>query len=201
MTAMPADYAMSGGGYPVELQVAGPEPQSRLSVLLRIFLAIPHLIIVAALGYAVAVTVFIAWLAILITGKCPEGLAKFHAGYLRWNTRTTGYLYLLTGRYPAFSLEDDGSYPVRALVTPQVENRNRLTVLIRILMVIPHVIVLYILGIVASVLLLVAWVVGVFTGSVPAGIHTFLAGTLRWATRVMAYLLLLTDEYPPFSMS
>ena len=200
MTTMPADYALPGGGYPIELQVDPPQPQGRLSVFLRFIFAIPHLIIIGALGYAVGVTAFIAWLVILFTGKCPEGLAKFHAGYIRWSARSTAYVYLLSGRYPPFSLDDDSNYPVRANITPQIEGRNRLTVLLRVFMIIPHVIVLAVLMAVGAVLLLVGWLAGIFTGSVPAGIHTYLGGTLRWSTRVMAYYYVLTDESPPFGL-
>lgn len=201
MTTMSADYAMSGGGYPASIDVDGPQPQNRLSVLLRIFYVIPHALVLAILGYAIGVTAFIAWLVIVITGKCPAGLAKFHAGYLRWNTRAGGYVFLLTDKYPAFSMDADNAYPIRVSIQDQLENRNRLTVLLRLIMVIPHVIALGVIGIVAEVLLFVAWLVALFTGSVPEGIHTFLAGFLRWSVRVNAYALMLTDEYPPFSMS
>ncbi|MCC7363273.1 MAG: DUF4389 domain-containing protein [Dehalococcoidia bacterium] len=198
---MSADYTMSGGGYPVGIEIDGPQPQNRLSVLLRFLYVIPHALVLAILAYAIGVTTFIAWLIIVVTGKCPAGLAKFHAGYLRWSTRMGGYMFLLTDKYPAFSMDADNAYPIRVSIQDQLENRNRLTVLLRLIMVIPHVIALSVVGIVAEVLLFVAWLVALFTGSVPEGIHTFLAGFMRWYNRVGAYAILLTDEYPPFSMS
>lgn len=200
MTAAAAGYQATGA-YPADFQVEPPAPQSRLTVFFRIILAIPHLIILGALNYVVGVTALIAWVAILVTGKCPDGLWKFHAGYLRWYGRAYAYIELLNDRYPPFSLDDDPNYPARFIVEPQLEARNRLTVFLRLILVIPHGIALAVLGIVASILLLIGWIVALVTGSVPAGIHNFLAGVLRWTMRVLAYAYLLRDEYPPFSLS
>lgn len=200
MTAAAAGFETTGS-YPADLHTDPPQTQSRLSVFFRLILAIPHTIILGALAYVVSVTAFIAWIAILVTGKCPEGLWKFHAGYLRWTARANGYMYLLTDRYPPFSLDDDVNYPVRFTAEPQLDGRNRLTVFFRPLLMIPHAIALAVLGIVASILLLVGWIIALFTGRVPDGIHTFLAGVMRWSMRLSAYIFLLRDEYPPFSMN
>lgn len=71
----------------------------------------------------------------------------------------------------------------------------------RMLMVIPHAIVLYFLQIAAQVVALISWFAALFTGSVPAGMHGFLAGYVRWNARYVAYAFLLVDEYPPFSLT
>jgi len=190
------------GSYPIGLNVADPAPQSRLTVFFRIFMIIPHEIILYFLNIAAQVVLLIAWFAILFTGRYPAGLLNFTCGYIRWTTRVNGYAYLLTGAYPPFSLGTD-EYAIRVDCEGQVEGRNRLTTFwpIRFIMAIPHFIVLAILAIVAFVLIVVAWLIALFTGSVPAGLHNFLAGFLRWYTRVNAYVLLVTDQYPPFSMS
>ncbi|MCK9517890.1 MAG: DUF4389 domain-containing protein [Dehalococcoidia bacterium] len=200
MTTTSAEFAMAGGAYPVEVQVEPPVEQNRLSVLLRIIFAIPHAIIISALGYVVGVTAFIAWLIILFTGKCPPGLLKFHAGYVRWAARAYGYLGLLTDKYPPFSLDDDPAYPIRVSVAEAAEGRNRLTVFFRVILAIPHLIVLSILGLVVYIVAFIAWIIALITGVVPEGMHNFIGGVLRWSTRVNAYLYLLRDEYPPFSL-
>ena len=56
-------------------------------------------------------------------------------------------------------------------------------------------------GFAAEIALLIAWVVALFTGRVPSGLHGFMASFLRYSTRVNAYLLLLADPWPPFSNS
>ena len=191
----------AAGSYPVRLEVDPAAPQSRLSVFFRILYAIPQYIVMYFVVLAAQVVTFIAWLAILFTGRYPAGMLKFSIGALRWQMRVSAYIFLLTGKYPPFSLDDDSSYPVRLSVDGQVEGRNRLTCFFRILMVIPQIIVLYIVMIVAEICLLIGWIAAVFTGSVPAGLHNFIAGTMRWQARVSSYMQLHIDQYPPFSMS
>lgn len=80
------------------------------------------------------------------------------------------------------------------------EKMSRLTTFFRVFMIIPHVIVLELLGIVAGLLMLASWFVILFTGKLPRGMFNFVAGYNRWSTRVNGYSSLLTDKYPPFSL-
>jgi Domain of unknown function (DUF4389) len=201
VTAIPASYDMPQGSYPVGLDVDPPAQQNRVSVILRLIFVIPAAIVAALVGIALAVVTLIAWFVILITGKYPAGLMSFAEGGLRWAVRVTGYCYLLTDKYPPFSLEDDAAYPIRVSVQGQIDGRNRLTCFFRYIMAIPHLIILGALNYVIGVVAFIAWLIAVFTGEVPDGLHNFIAGYLRWYTRAEAYILLLTDEYPPFGMN
>ncbi len=136
------------GAYPFGLEVDEPMPQNRLSVLLRIFYIIPHIIVLYFLGLAAGVIYVISWFAILFTGGYPGGMMNFMVNVLHWQTRVSGYVYLLTDKYPPFSMGPDGAYPVRLLAMGQLEGRNRLTTFwpIRYILVIPHLIVLAVLG-------------------------------------------------------
>ena len=78
--------------------------------------------------------------------------------------------------------------------------QRRVTVLFRYLLLIPHLIVLGALGIATEVVALIGWFAALFTGQLPEWAHTFLSGALRWQTRALAYLYMLTDVYPPFSL-
>ena len=78
--------------------------------------------------------------------------------------------------------------------------QRRVTVLFRLLLAIPHFIVLYVLTIVAEFAAIIGWFAALFTGRLPAGLAGFLTGWLRWFVRVYAYMWLLTDRYPPFAM-
>ncbi len=89
------------------------------------------------------------------------------------------------------------TYPVVYQQSPPVE-RNRLTVFFRLFMLIPHWIWLCIYGIGAFLVVICAWFAILFTGRYPAGMYEFVAGFLRYSTRVNAYSYLLVDEYPPF---
>jgi len=153
------------------------------------------------LGLVAALITLAAWFVILFTGKYPAGMSSFVVNVLHWCARVSGYMYLLTGKYPPFSMGPDTSYPVRFAGEAQPEGRNRLTVFFRVIMIIPHAIILYFLQIAAEVVIFIAWFAALFTGSVPAGMHNFVAGFLRWYMRYYAYAALLTDEYPPFSLS
>lgn len=193
--------ASAAGAYPVVVDIDPAAPQGRLSVFLRILFAIPQYIVVYFIQLAASIVTFIAWWVILFTGKYPEGMLKFSIGALRWQMRVMGYIALLTDKYPPFSLDDDGSYPIRVSVDGQVEGRNRLTCFFRILMVIPQLIVLWLVTIAAEVCVLISWFVALFTGSVPEGLHNFIAGWLRWQARASSYMLLQVDQYPPFSLN
>jgi len=71
-------------------------------------------------------------------------------------------------------------------------------VFFRLLLVIPHLIVLMVLGFIAEIVVLIAWFAGLVLGRVPDGLHNFLATFVRYATRVRAYYGILANPYPPF---
>ena len=74
-----------------------------MTVAFRIFLALPHLIVLGFLGVAWCVTTIISWLSILFTGEFPPALYEFGVGMLRWSTRVEAYLLLLHDEYPPFA--------------------------------------------------------------------------------------------------
>ncbi len=192
MTTMSPDY-------PVQFEVDDVAPQGRLSILLRGLLVIPHVIILSLLGIAVGIVIMLAWFAIVFAGRFPAALLRFTTGYARWAARANAYGSLLTGAYPPFSMDEEPDYPVRLTIPERTTGRSRLTTFFRCLLLIPHEIVLYFLGIVAGFVLVAAWLAGIVLGRVPGGLHNFLAGFTRWTERASAYAYLLVDEYPPFS--
>jgi hypothetical protein len=99
-------FGPGDGGYPVSFNVEGfPEARDRWSVGLRLIYAIPQLIVLFFLGIAWAITVIIAWFAILFTGRYPEGLYAFGVGYLRWSIRVQAYVLLMRDEYPPFGFD------------------------------------------------------------------------------------------------
>ena len=213
--------------YPVDYEVdAQTTDRNRLTGLFRIILAIPHLLLVGGPGLATGggsarwegigalvagvlgtgILVFVAglisiisWFAIVITGRHPRGLWDFTANVMRWRGRSNAYIALLRDEYPPFSFEDNG-YPSRIILNEYPEERNRLTVLLRIFFLIPHAIVLIFVGIAWVVTYVIGWLAIIFTGSYPVGLYDFAVGYLRWSFRVEAYAYLLNDEFPPFSL-
>ena len=187
-----------GGGYPLRYDVEYPERLSRLLIFVKWLLAIPHFLILYALGVVVYVIEIIAFFAILFTRKYPRGLFDFAVGVARWNANVGAYVGLLRDEYPPFSW-DLGKYPVTYEVD-YPEQLNRWLPLIKWLLAIPHYIVLALLFIVALLFWVIAWFAILFTGRFPRGMFDFIVGTLRWNYRVTAYVVFMRDEYPPFSL-
>lgn len=88
--------------------------------------------------------------------------------------------------------------PVHVAIAGPTAQR-RATVAVRAILAIPHLIVLDVLGIVAFVVMVIGWFGALATGRLPSFADHYLSGYLRWVSRVGAYLLLLTDQYPPFA--
>lgn len=182
-----------------------PERVANWRPLVHWLLGIPHLLILYALGVLSEVISIISWFVILFTGRLPEGLANIQVMYLRYSLRVATYEGFMREEYPPFSFattpEDPGDDPrVRVDVHPQLEDRNRLTVAFRLILVIPHIIVLALLGVALFFVAVIAFFAVLFTGRWPGGLRNFALGVGRWWLRANAYLLLLTDDYPPFSL-
>jgi hypothetical protein len=95
-----------GGGYPVKVHFDYPPKLSRGLIFVKILLLIPQFIVLYVLSICAGVVTFIAWWAILFTGKYPKGMWDFNTGVIRWSTRVSSYMYLLHDAYPPFSLQD-----------------------------------------------------------------------------------------------
>ncbi len=181
-------------GDEVLVAFAGPAKQNRLTVLVRIVLAIPHFIVLYALGIATEVVVVISWFAALFTGRVPTGLAGFLAGYLRWSTRVYAYLFLLTDEYPPFELGDT-DYPVHVAVRPG--RLNRLAVFFRIILAIPAwlISIALIYGL-STIAIFIIWLIVLISGTMSETLYGAIATVIRYFTRFYGYVLLLTGTYP-----
>ncbi|HUG40236.1 MAG TPA: DUF4389 domain-containing protein [Longimicrobiales bacterium] len=209
--------------YPVAINIQpATEARNRLTAAFRFFLAIPHILLVGgpiavfgtaswqsdggweagfgsggALGIVAGLAAVLAWFAILFTGRHPDGLWKLAAFYLRWRVRAVAYLTLLRDEYPPFG---DGAYPAELAVSQPDGARDRLTVAFRLFLAIPHFVVLGLLSLAWAFTTAVAWVVILFTGRYPETLYGFALGVFAWGIRVEAYMLLMRDEYPPFTL-
>jgi hypothetical protein len=179
---------------PVLVAFAGPAPQSRLTVLIRLLMVIPHLVVLWALAIAAYVVVIIGWFGALFTGRLPDFAADFLAGFVRWQTRVLGYAILLTDVYPPFTLEDV-DYPIRVAVRPG--RLNRLAVLFRFFLLIPAWIVESVVSYGAFTLVqLVSWLIVLISGRMPDSLYQALAAALRYQARVVGFAFMLTSAYP-----
>jgi hypothetical protein len=152
-------------------------------------------------GLLGAVAIFLAvvsWCTIVFAGKHIVGIRQFTAFYLRWRVRALAYFMLLEDVYPPFG---DAPYPASNEIVDPQGPRDRVAVGLRLLLAIPHVIVLFFVLVAWGFTTIAAWFIILFTGAYPQGLYEFGVGALRWRLRVEAYMLLMVDEYPPFSLT
>ncbi|GAB3132472.1 DUF4389 domain-containing protein [Marisediminicola antarctica] len=211
------------GVYPARLRGELDPQLSRWLWLVKWLLAIPHYLVLIVLWFAFLVTTIVAGFAILFTGRYPRGLFNFNVGVLRWSWRVGFYSYsaLGTDRYPPFSLSST-EYPADFDVEYPEKLSNGLVLVKWWLLALPHLLILGALtgsagqvwewddqtpgfeargGIsLIGILVLIAAVILLFTGRYRRGLFDFILGINRWVFRVIAYVALMRDEYPPFRL-
>jgi len=194
--------------YPVSIVI---DPQlnarNRLTSAFRPILAVPHIIIVGpAISYGkspgllAAVAYFLAivnWFALLFTDRHLHGIRDLTLYYLRWRTRAVAYVALFVDNYPPFG---DAPYPATLVFSEPTLPRDRVSIALRLVLALPHILVLVFLLIGWLIVTIIAWFAILLTGSYPASLYPFASGVMQWGLRVEAYMLLLVDEYPPFSL-
>jgi hypothetical protein len=204
--------------HPVTFSVDYPERRlNRVSSALRIFAAIPILIVLAAIGgYSTrydasgsARTVAVGGtgmlflpplLLILFRQRYPRWWFDWNQQLLRFSNRIGVYMALMDDRYPATEEQQavhlDFDYPDAS------RDLNRWLPLVKWLLAIPHYVVLFFLYIGALIAVIGAWFAILLSGRYPRGIFNYVEGVMRWHNRVVAYaLILVTDRYPPFRLS
>jgi Domain of unknown function (DUF4389) len=213
---------MCAMAYPIALSVERQlGDRNRPTVAGRVILAIPHLLLVGGVGLGFAanrghddwltfggesgllggialVLAIVSWFTIVIASEHYTPIRRYTHFYLRWRVRSLAYLMLLADQYPPFG---DGPYPFALQFTPPAAERDRLTVALRLIVTIPHFVVLFFVLCAWWIVSFVAWIAILLTGRYPEAFYDFSVGALRWLIRVEAYFLLLIDDYPPFSLS
>jgi hypothetical protein len=195
---------------PVEVEAHLDPELSRWLWLVKWFLAIPHLLVLAVLWLAFAVLTVVAGVSIALTGVYPRGIFDFNLGVLRWTWRVQLYAFTLaTDRYPPFTLDEVADYPAR-LDVAYPERLSRGAVWVKWwLLAIPHYLVVAVFtggagprygGSLIGILCLIAGVALAVTGRYPRSLFDLVMGLCRWCWRVTAYVAQMRDEYPPFRL-
>lgn len=180
--------------HPIGLVVDDDLRRTRITVFFRLLLAIPQAIWIALWGIAAYVAWIVAWLAALVTGRVPGGLHAFLARYARASTHLYAYVLLLADPWPPFG-GAPGSYPVDLRVAP-AEAQSRLTVLFRLLLAIPALLLSYVFRLVNQLVAFLGWFYCLATGRMHEGMRDLSAWMLRYELQTYCYLGLLTDRYP-----
>jgi len=179
--------------YPIHLVVTDDLHRSRLTVLLRAFLAIPHLVWLSLWGILVFFFVIAAWFAALFIARVPLGIHMFVAQYLRYATQVQAYVLIAANPFPAF--DGKTAYPVD-LEVALPERQSRLSVLFRLILVIPIYILVSIVVYFVYLGVILAWLIARVLGRIPQGFERFLTWYIGLSARFYGYLWLLTAKYP-----
>ena len=188
------------------LSIEYQDRYSRGQLLLRtilgvIYIALPHGLALLCVALISLFVDFLAFWAILFTGRYPRGFFDFNLGFLAWQNRVAASLGNLVDGYPNAGFRDDDNVQTRCAYPESVDRGSALLrgLLGWLYIGLPHGVALVIRQIGTSVLSFLAFWVVLFTGEYPERWHAFNVGTLRWTTRVSAYLAYMTPDYPPFS--
>ena len=183
--------------------------RNRLTAFFRIILVVPVFIFVSSFAPSVSFSddgsaIFAgllalpAALAIIVRQVYPSYVLSFNEALLSLQTRVDAYLVLLTDEYPSIEEND-----VVSVTFPEVDAKqlNRWLPLVKWLLALP----LYLVGIVyiiyAALLTVFGWFSILFTGNYPEVCAEGVVGTIAYWNRVVGYaFLLVTDEYPTFSL-
>lgn len=191
--------------YPTQLDFHGTRQIARWRPLVQWLLAIPQLLIAYVLSMLRGILTFVAFFTVLFTRRIPRPLFNAIAMTFRYEWRTASYVLFLREEYPPFDFQstadDDGVDPHTLVTFTYPEQMSRWQPLVKWLLAIPHYLVLFALGIAATVAVIAGLFAVLITGEYPEGLRTFLVGVYRYNVRVQAYAGLLTDQYPPFTLA
>ena len=225
-TTVKGENESTRSAYPARLEIDYPEKLDRMTTFFRLILIIPIVIIVGLIsgaGETVTNTVFLneagevikttqetvggllsglsvaTALMILFRNRYPRWWFDFSKELARFEARVAAYMSLLTDQYPS-TVEEQSVH--LEFDYPDVEaDLNRWLPLVKWFLVIPHLIVLFVLHIAGFFAVVFAWFAILFTGEYPRTLFNFNVGIYRWTVRVVAYaFLMITDQYPPFSL-
>lgn len=209
----PTLTAKTPASYPIQLHIEYPDRKlNRWSCFFRLILVIPVVLLAVALvghfylgnhdkaDFDVTGILFIAPLImILFFKKYPKWWFDWNLELYRFLIRISAYASMLTHEYPSTDLPQLVKLDI---VYPEEGRLNRFLPLVKWLLAIPHYIILIFLSIGAVFAVIFAWFAILFTGRFPQGLFNFIVGVKRWAIRVTGYaFLLMTDQYPPFSLN
>jgi hypothetical protein len=210
--------------YPVQFSVEYPDrPLNRVTTAFRIFTVIPIAIVLDVVSgttfkvvqnmpegvttstyyavYGAGGILFLGpLLMILFRQKYPRWWFDWNLELQRFSNRVGVYFVLMDDKYP--STDEQQAVTLDYVYPDATRDLNRWLPLVKWLLAIPHYFVLFFLWIAAIVVVIIAWFAILFTGRYPRGLFDFVEGVIRWENRVVGYAItLVTDRYPPFSLS
>jgi hypothetical protein len=208
--------------HPVRIVIEDDLERSRLTVLLRLLLAIPHLIVLAVFTIAAFFVAIAGWLVAVVTGRLPDGIHTLLSQFVRYATRVDAYLAIAANPWPPVSgSRGVTTYPID-LELPAPDRQRRWTILLRFFLALPALLISTVLGSwvwsvsfgggseasdygesaaayaggLATAAAVFAWFVALALGRVSRGLRDLIAYAIGYGAQTWSYLLLLTERYP-----
>ena len=219
LAANPFPGFVGDNDYPLKVAIEPQERQRRVVTLFKIVLVVPALLVAAALGGGMALggnaglvlslggiagsAALLAWFAALVRARMPDGLRDVVVYTIGYGTQLSAYWFCLTDRYPTsdpkahVDRDELPEHHVRMLLDDD-GRRSRLTVFFRLLLALPHIVLIVFWGYLMYLIGVVNWVATLVTGRLPRPLHRFTAAYVRYLVKVYAYLALLANPFPGF---
>lgn len=196
--------------YPVRLMVFDERAESRfwghpiIGVLARLVALLPHILWLVFLAFmGLLWMVAIGWIPILLMRRVPEFQAEISEELVHRGSRVGAYLLLLPG-YPPLGIGQPG--PVDVWFDLEARSISRwwgiplVGPLARLVVLVPHILVLFLLGLLVGVVWLLVWIPIWIQARIPDRAVRLFGTYLRYWARVASYALMLPVPYPPFTL-
>ena len=168
--------------------------RSRLTVLLRLPLAFPHIVWLLLWSVLAFLASIANWFSVLAIGRSPRPLARFLSAWVRYAAHVTSFLYVAGNPFPGF-VGASGSYPIDVRIDP-FARQSRWITLFRLPLMLPAMLVSSAAGGVALFSSIFGWFVALVRGRMPDGLQAAMAYSIGYAAQFYAYAFVLTDRYP-----
>jgi hypothetical protein len=179
--------------HPVRLELDDDGRRSRLTVLFRLLLALPHLVWLALWSVAAILAAIVNWVVALLRGRSAEPLHRFLSAYVRYTVHVTAFIFLIANPFPGFA--GAPGYPVDVTMPP-LEPQSRWITLFRTFLARPAFLVAAALGGAMFIAAFLGWFAALVTGRMPTGLRNLGAMAIRYHAQTDVYWLIVSDRYP-----
>ena len=181
---------------PISFEADYDIQRDRLTTFFRWMIVIPWVVWVFLYGFAAQIVAFIAWFALMFTGRYPAGMYDFVAGFVRLQARVYAYAALLTDQIPSFNGSAEPDYPVKVDVAAPQESYDRAKTFFKLILYFPQYLIGSALAMLAYSAAFVSWFRIIFSGKQSITMHEGLVVSAAYLNRSSGFLLLLTEAHP-----
>ena len=179
--------------HPVRLELADDGRRSRLTVLFRLLLALPHLVWIALWSVLALLAALANGIVALVRGSSALPLHRFLAAYIRYSAHLSAFIFVVANPFPGFVGQP--GYPIDIAIDPPAPQSRWIT-FFRLPLMLPALLLSSALGTALVVAGILGWFAALFTGRMPEGLRNLGAIAIRYQAQAHAYAAVLTERYP-----